>query len=103
MGVNINRLLALCFGFGALMAGFAGVLISMCFPFNATMGLDYTVIGANVNLAQRLESNAPVEGILISNPVFEKVKEEIETKPAGKIKAKGFEEEIEVHEVAIGE
>lgn len=44
MGVNINRLLALCFGFGALMAGFAGVLISMCFPINATMGLDYTVI-----------------------------------------------------------
>jgi branched-chain amino acid transport system permease protein len=44
MGVNINRLLALCFGFGAMMAGFAGVLISMCFPINATMGLDYTVI-----------------------------------------------------------
>jgi branched-chain amino acid transport system permease protein len=44
MGVNINRLLALCFGFGAAMAGFAGVLISMCFPINATMGLDYTVI-----------------------------------------------------------
>jgi branched-chain amino acid transport system permease protein len=44
MGVNINRLLALCFGLGAMMAGFAGVLISMCFPINATMGLDYTVI-----------------------------------------------------------
>jgi branched-chain amino acid transport system permease protein len=44
MGVNINQLLALCFGLGALMAGFAGVLISMCFPINAVMGLDYTVI-----------------------------------------------------------
>ncbi len=44
MGVNINRLLALCFGLGAMMAGFAGVLVSMCFPLNATMGLDYTVI-----------------------------------------------------------
>src|SRR4030043_1973891 len=32
MGVNINQVLALCFGFGALMAGFAGILISMCYP-----------------------------------------------------------------------
>lgn len=30
MGVNINQVLALCFGFGALMAGFAGALLSMC-------------------------------------------------------------------------
>jgi branched-chain amino acid transport system permease protein len=44
MGVNINRLLALCFGLGALMAGFAGVLISMCLPINATMGQDYVLI-----------------------------------------------------------
>jgi branched-chain amino acid transport system permease protein len=44
MGVNINRVLALCFGFGALMAGCAGVLYSMCFPIQATMGLQYTVI-----------------------------------------------------------
>jgi len=44
MGVNINQVLALCFGFGALMAGLAGLLISMCYPINATMGLGYTVI-----------------------------------------------------------
>jgi branched-chain amino acid transport system permease protein len=44
MGVNINRVLAICFGLGALMAGFAGVLLSMCFPISATMGLNYTVI-----------------------------------------------------------
>ncbi|OGO01965.1 MAG: hypothetical protein A2Y90_05955 [Chloroflexi bacterium RBG_13_52_12] len=44
MGININRLLALCFGFGAGLAGIAGVLISMCNPINATMGLDYTLI-----------------------------------------------------------
>jgi branched-chain amino acid transport system permease protein len=44
MGININRLLALCFGFGAALAGIAGVLISMCNPINATMGLDYTLI-----------------------------------------------------------
>jgi len=44
MGVNITNMLALCFGFGALMAGFAGVLLSMCFPISTTMGLGYTII-----------------------------------------------------------
>ncbi len=44
MGVNINQVLALCFGLGALMAGFAGVLYSMCFSIQATMGLQYTII-----------------------------------------------------------
>ena len=44
MGVNINLVLALCFGLGALMAGFAGALVSMCYPTYATMGLEYTII-----------------------------------------------------------
>ena len=44
MGVNINQVLALCFGLGALMAGFAGTLMSMCYPIKATMGLEYTII-----------------------------------------------------------
>lgn len=44
MGVNINYTLALCFGFGATMAGIAGSLISICYPIYTTMGLGYTVI-----------------------------------------------------------
>jgi branched-chain amino acid transport system permease protein len=44
MGVNINNTLALCFGFGAAMAGVAGSLISICYPIYTTMGLGYTVI-----------------------------------------------------------
>jgi branched-chain amino acid transport system permease protein len=44
MGVNINNVLALCFGFGAAMAGIAGMLISMSYPVHAAMGLEYTVI-----------------------------------------------------------
>jgi branched-chain amino acid transport system permease protein len=44
MGVNINQVLALCFGFGAMMAGFAGGLLSMCYPIKATMGMEYTII-----------------------------------------------------------
>jgi len=49
MGVNINQVLALCFGLGALMAGIAGALISLCYPsIRATMGLEYTVIAVIV-------------------------------------------------------
>jgi len=44
MGVNINQVLALCFGFGALMAGFGGTLISISFKIQPTMGLEYTII-----------------------------------------------------------
>lgn len=44
MGVNIKLVLALCFGFGAAMAGIAGLLISMCYPVQATMGMEYTII-----------------------------------------------------------
>jgi branched-chain amino acid transport system permease protein len=44
MGVNIHRVLAICFGLGALMAGFAGVLISMMYEMQPTMGLEYTII-----------------------------------------------------------
>lgn len=44
MGVNINRVLALCFGLGALMAGFGGVLISVMYSIQPAMGLQYTMI-----------------------------------------------------------
>jgi branched-chain amino acid transport system permease protein len=44
MGVNIHRVLAICFGLGALMAGFAGPLLSMIYDIQPTMGLEYTVI-----------------------------------------------------------
>ena len=44
MGVNINMVLALCFGLGAAMAGVAGVLISISYPVSAAIGLEYTVI-----------------------------------------------------------
>jgi branched-chain amino acid transport system permease protein len=44
LGVNIDRVLALCFGLGAALAAMAGVLISMSYPVHAVMGLEYTVI-----------------------------------------------------------
>jgi branched-chain amino acid transport system permease protein len=44
MGVNIDKVLAICFGLGAALAGIAGVLISMCYPVHGVMGLEYTII-----------------------------------------------------------
>jgi branched-chain amino acid transport system permease protein len=44
MGVNIDHVLALCFGFGALMAGLGGTLLSMSYQIQPTMGLEYTMI-----------------------------------------------------------
>jgi branched-chain amino acid transport system permease protein len=44
MGVNINQVLAICFGLGAGMAGIAGTLISMCYPIYGTMGIEYLTI-----------------------------------------------------------
>ena len=44
LGVNIKQVLALCFGLGALMASFAGALLSMIFPIRTGMGLEFTII-----------------------------------------------------------
>jgi branched-chain amino acid transport system permease protein len=44
MGVNINNVLALCFGLGAALAAIAGVLISLSYSVNVAMGMEYTII-----------------------------------------------------------
>jgi branched-chain amino acid transport system permease protein len=48
LGVNIDMVLALCFGFGAALAAVAGNLISLCYPVNTVMGLEYTIIATIV-------------------------------------------------------
>jgi len=44
LGVKINRIMAVCFAIGGLLAACAGVLISMKEPFGATSGMSYTTI-----------------------------------------------------------
>ena len=44
MGVNINRVLALCFGFGAALAAIAGVLYSMWHPVHVLMGFPLSIV-----------------------------------------------------------
>ncbi|MGV8073952.1 MAG: CHASE2 domain-containing protein [Syntrophobacteraceae bacterium] len=60
--------------------------------------LSYTVLGSAVNLAQRLEANAPVGGIMISRRTYDLVKDHVHTRPLGKIRVKGIDEEISVYE-----
>ncbi len=61
--------------------------------------LSYTVLGAAVNLAKRLESHAPVGGILISQRTYELIHPTIPTRSMGLIKVKGVEEPVKTHEV----
>ena len=63
--------------------------------------LSYTVLGSDVNLAQRLESNAPVGGILISHRTYELIGGVLPAKPLEPIKVKGLDVPIAVYEVPI--
>jgi len=65
--------------------------------------LSYTVLGADVNLAQRLESNAPVEGIMITQRTWELVKDHVKTRPLEPIQPKGISEPLPVYEVMVEE
>ncbi len=44
VGVNVYRVLGICFGLGLAMAGIAGSLLSILYSVNTSMGLGYTVI-----------------------------------------------------------
>ncbi len=63
--------------------------------------LSYTVIGSPVNLAQRLESKAPADGVLISDHTNELLDGQMPTSPVGEVRVKGFDEPVRVHEVTF--
>lgn len=71
--------------------------------------VDYTIIGSSVNLAHRLEENAPLEGILISHATYEELAKhnykdrvgDIQITSYGGIRVKGLSEEIKVYEVKL--
>jgi adenylate cyclase len=63
--------------------------------------LSYTVLGSDVNLANRLESNAPVEGIMISKRTNELIKDHIHTLPHEPVLVKGLDIPIEVYTVPV--
>jgi len=60
---------------------------------------DFTVIGAAVNLAQRMETNAPDNGILMPRHAMQAVERFFEFEYHGGVHAKGFDEPIESYRV----
>jgi adenylate cyclase len=67
--------------------------------FGSSQRLTYTVIGAEVNLTQRLESNADIDGILISHETFSNTKEVIDVVEKETITMKGITRKIQTYNV----
>ncbi|MFZ2448453.1 MAG: adenylate/guanylate cyclase domain-containing protein [Syntrophobacteraceae bacterium] len=61
--------------------------------------LSYTVLGSAVNLAKRLESHAPVDGILISQRTFDLLDRRIPVRSFGQIQVKGVEEPVSTYDI----
>jgi adenylate cyclase len=59
--------------------------------------VEYTVIGAAVNLAQRMESGAPLGGILVTAAVREKVKDTFTFSEKQHITIKGYTDPVEAY------
>ena len=70
--------------------------------FGSDERLDYTIVGGAVNLANRLESAADTDEILISEDTFSLVKDVIKCKARGQIDVKGFAYPVNSY-VVIGE
>jgi adenylate cyclase len=63
--------------------------------------MEYTVLGSEVNLAQRLEASATPGQIMISWKTHEHVKHQVQVRDGGNIHVKGFERPIQVYEVEL--
>jgi adenylate cyclase len=59
--------------------------------------IEYTVIGAAVNLGQRMESNAPLGGILVAASTWEKTRNQFRFGEHRAISVKGYEEPVEAY------
>ena len=77
----------------------SGEMISGNIGSAALRRLDYTVVGDTVNTAQRLQSKAGPNQILISEESFEKVKQSFECKKIGSVVLKNKEAEVVLYEV----
>ena len=64
---------------------------------------EFTLLGRNVNLGQRLESNAPKGGVLLSARTAALVRDRFSLGEPAQIKVKGFDQDVEVVSVVLPE
>ena len=67
--------------------------------FGSDQRLTYTIIGGEVNVAQRLESSADANGILMSYETYAHAQDVIEVEEREAIKMKGISREIKIFSV----
>lgn len=67
--------------------------------FGSEQRLSYTIIGGEVNVAQRMEANADVGGILMSNETYVHVQDMVEAEDRGAIQMKGIARNVKLYAV----
>lgn len=67
--------------------------------FGSEQQMDYTIIGGEVNLAARLESNAPPGGVLMSYETYSLVKDMVEVEERDPFTMKGIKRQVRAFEV----
>ena len=67
--------------------------------FGSDDRMDYTMVGGTVNLASRLEHEAPPGGVLMSFETFAHVKDEIECQERGRVQVKGIAQPVATYAV----
>ena len=67
--------------------------------FGSEDRMDYTIVGAGVNLAARLQQAAPAGGILIAYETYALVRDAVCCRESGRIRAKGIADPVAAYEV----